>query len=53
MLSQEYHLPSLPHHAHVSERVWATLGVAEASYLYYNNKQNLNQPPVSLPDYRL
>ncbi len=32
MLSQEFsHIPSLPHHAHVSERAKATLGVAEAS----------------------
>ncbi len=33
MLSQECHIPSLPHHAHVSERAKATLGVAEASEL--------------------
>ncbi len=32
MLPQEFsHIPSLPHHAHVSERAKATLGVAQAS----------------------
>ncbi len=32
MLSHKFsHVPSLPHHTHVSERAKATLGVAEAS----------------------